>query len=300
MSNIREIRKLTLEERIRLYNEAINFRKKYGWGRVLIARKIGVLPGTVEGWINKGVKPTTKYNMFRCKVSRELSYVIGVIFGDGSVTKSGYISLKAMDRDFVEKFALCLTKILNKNCPVRKSKGVYYVWIGCKLFCNFIRNGFEYLKPFIESYPKDFIQGFADSEGSPNVTIYRDRSKKRFDARVVVATNTNRALLEYIQNLLRRFFDIKSNISLNVKAGKVRILKGRIVKTTKNAYRLTIDRFSDSKKFLRIIGFSIARKQEKLKDSLEIKQKYGSGTEAINAWLRLYKKVNGEWIKVEI
>lgn len=295
-----KIRSLPLEERVRLYNEAINLREKFKWGRVLIGRKIGVSPNVVGNWIHKGVKPMTKYNMFEPKPSKELSYVIGVIFGDGSITRTGYIHLSAMDKDFVNRFAFCLTKILNKNCPVRESKGVPYVWIGCRLFCDFMRNGLEYLKPFIEKFPKDFIQGLADSEGSPNVAVYKDRGKDRFDAKVVVAANTNMQLLKYTQHLLQKFFHIKSNISLNVEAEKVRVSKGRTTKTTKGAYRLTIDRFFDSKRFARLIGFSIIRKQEKLRDSLEIKQKYGSGTEAIRAWLSLYKKVNSKWVKTEI
>ena len=58
------------------------------------------------------------------KPSEDLAYVIGVVLGDGYVSKKrrvikGYnhvrIGLEARDREFVEEFARCLTKVLDRR-----------------------------------------------------------------------------------------------------------------------------------------------------------------------------------------
>ncbi|MDI6798398.1 MAG: LAGLIDADG family homing endonuclease [Candidatus Aenigmarchaeota archaeon] len=293
----RKSRDIPIQERINLHRKALRLHQKFAWGKVRIGKALNLNPNTVENWIHKGVNPSSHFTLFTPKISKEISYVIGVAFGDGSATKTGYIHLTSIDREFVEKFAHCMTKILEKTCPIRESNGLPYVWIGCKLLCNFLKKQLSYLRLFIENFPKEFIQGFADSEGSPNVTIYKDRGRGRFDVRVIVACNTNRAILKYVQNLLKNHFNIKSNIPINVRAGTVRISKGHITRTTKDAWRLTIDRFPDTIKFARNIGFSIKRKQEKLIDAIKVKQKYGRGQEAIHKWLAMYQKVGRKWIK---
>lgn len=78
------IRSLPLEERIRLYNEVIDLRKKYGWGYVRIGKKLSIPIDVVRHWLHHGRNPIRQGspNIFKPEPSSELAYVIGVIQGE--------------------------------------------------------------------------------------------------------------------------------------------------------------------------------------------------------------------------
>lgn len=141
--------------------------------------------GTLSYWFNNDVLLKGGLNKFNPIPSGELSYVLGVIFGDSNLffdknKKDFVIRLDAIDKDFVTFFSKNVSKVLNKNkdysvCVVKhknmgsiiystraRSKELYY-------FLKNLKSDFEKVKPFAEKFPKEFIQGLSDSEGCPMV-----------------------------------------------------------------------------------------------------------------------------------
>ena len=265
-------------------------------------REISISKGTLYYWCNKETKRFQK-NSFTPSPSKELSYFIGVMFGDGCATedKVNYdysLRLDSIDKEFVEKFAFCVSKLLKKekSYPIHKCKHFFSANIRSKELHEFvkeIKTNFDKAKPFIEESPADFIQGVADSEGCPDL-----KTTPCFNILICIANSTNYALLEYTKKLLKKKFLIDSKIYLTHESGETdSIINGRIITRTKDLYKLNITDFSNTKIFHSIIGFSIKRKQEKLKDAITIKNNY-SNNSRLKEWKKLYKKLrNGRWKK---
>jgi intein-encoded DNA endonuclease-like protein len=115
------------------------------------------------------------------KPSEELAYVIVVKVGDGYTyrrrrTIQGYnhvwIGLKAKDKEFVEEFARCLAKVLNRReirPGYRRSSGRYVVEVKSKTLYELLKKPVDLhrLKKYIEHCKRcvaAFLRGFADSE----------------------------------------------------------------------------------------------------------------------------------------
>jgi hypothetical protein len=62
------------------------------------------------------------------------------------------------------------------------------------------------------------------------------------------------------------------------------------------SYSLVIRRLEHLKRFDSPIGFSVRRKDQKLKDALAILPKYGRRV-APTEWAKQYLKRNGEWVR---
>lgn len=262
--------------------------------------------GTLSYWFNNDVLLKGGLNKFNPISSKELSYVLGVMFGDGNLffdknKKDFVIRLDAIDKDFVIFFSKNVSKLLNKNkdysvCAVKhknmisimystraRSKELYY-------FLKNLKVDFEKVKPFAEKFPKEFIQGLADSEGCPLIS-----ARKNFLVRVCVAVSTNKELLLFVKKLLWKKFFIKSNFYLSKKAGITdSIINGRSITRSKNLYALQISNFDNVKKFSKEIGFSIQRKNQKLFDAIFAL----SDTSVINPvtfWEYNYEKRSNQW-----
>jgi len=155
--------------------------------------------------------------------SPELSYILGVFYGDGSTTyedspsQPGYkyrIRLSAGDRNFVEEFARCLSEVTGRDeIPVTErniaggeTEG-YRTRVCCKALYQFIESDLKEHEGIIEENPAPFIRGFFDSEGSA-------------DSNRVRAVSTDKRILEYIRGLLARFFSISSHIWSEEQMGK--------------------------------------------------------------------------------
>lgn len=257
---------MSIEDRIKLYAEAMRLRKEKGWGDKRIAKALNMSVNTVAGWLYKGYSPITTGNphMPNLEPSPELSYVIGVVHGDGWISAvrserhiKKRIGLATKDRDFVKRFNINLCKVLKKknlySIYFRKSRGYYTLVATSKFLFDFLKKGWENLKHVIERYPGDFIRGFADSEGSVILA-----------SRCINLYNTNLSLLKYVQELLNEKFKITSHIFLVHGERFERDICGRTVIYTKPVYMLKIFSRDGVIKFWRLIGFSIARKQRKL------------------------------------
>jgi len=231
---------------------------KSGLSQRRVAKLLGIPARTVCNWARGQKPPAAKWE---AKPSKELAYVLGVLLGDGTVSSVEprhrfVIELLAKDYDFVREFSRCLALVLNKPFkePARKwvrhrSKYYWYVTYYSKAFylwyksldLNNLRKYVEYDKHTV----KAFLRGIFDSDGTYTYITTRRRS-------VIKLYNTNLELMRYIQHLLSEYFAIHSRINYMSTA------------TGKPYYHLTIYRKSSVDRFLREIGFTIARKISKI------------------------------------
>ncbi len=229
--------------------------------------------------------------------------------GDGNLfnnkKKSDYIiRLDAIDEDFVRHFSKCVSKILSKNKSYAvtqlkhknmdsimystraRSKELFYFIKECK-------NDFEKTKMFVEKFPREFIQGLADSEGCPTVL-----ANKNFKVGCIVACSVNELLLNFVCNLLEKEFLITSKVYLIHKLGKNdSIINGRIIKRKQNLFGLRLRTFCDVKKFSKLIGFNISRKQNKLLGGINLIENF-SHKDRVQIWKKDYVKIGRGWEKL--
>jgi intein-encoded DNA endonuclease-like protein len=205
------------ELRIKMYNDVLKLRKRglsLSKIREEIHRKYGVwiTRMTISNWL-RGV--SSPYNGRRIpslellKPSEDLGYVIGVRLGDGYTLKTNYdhiIALKAKDKEFVKKFAICLAKVLGRE-PIKprfaKNEKAYIAKVESKTLYELLKKPVDLkrIKPYVEHCPKcaaAFFRGFFDSEGRVRKEGY------------VYLHNTNYEVLVYAQKLLWKYFGIES------------------------------------------------------------------------------------------
>jgi intein-encoded DNA endonuclease-like protein len=132
----------------------------------------------------------------RAEVLPNLSYLIGILKGDGYVfdnSKVGHYSvhLHVKDRSFVESFAQALTAIgLHPSKPRQDKRGLWKVRAVSVLFFKWYQQ--TNWKQIALDHSKEFLKGFYESEGS---------AERRAGLRIY---NTNRMLLRFVQRLLHR------------------------------------------------------------------------------------------------
>lgn len=131
--------------------------------------------------------------------SSDLSYVLGVLKGDGYVSLDGYghykIALNVISERFIKSFRAALLRIKLK--PIRifiDRRGTYWTTAQSKEFYYWYKDlDFSKLKKFIEGYELDFIRGFYEAEG--NI------SKSRYTYKMRIS-NTNYEILNMISDYL--------------------------------------------------------------------------------------------------
>jgi hypothetical protein len=266
---------LPIDQRMELYNRAMELRKEKRWSFKRIAKELDINENTVGGWLYKGCVPNTRYIFPDLNKGRELSYVLGVFYGDGYASKSKNsknrpdiyiyrIGLKVVDKDFVVAFRRDILAILTKDdgYPIYavKKRGQYSCEIRNRMLYEFMKKPLEEHKPFIEKYPASFLRGFYDSEGNVHNYVGKTGACHQF----IRVSNTNLSLLLYVQNLLASHFSIFSHLTVAAKRGYINFLNGRKVVLTKDCYSLGFGHKNDVLKFYKEIGFSIKRKQDKL------------------------------------
>jgi len=266
---------LPLETRMKMYEDVLKLGRqglKYKEIQKIIYKKHRKrLPiPTAFHWINEKHNPLGKVNKFDEKPSPELEYIVGTMFSDGYKyigKKSRYsLRLDVNDREFAEKFAECLTKVLGKKKPYKpfwsKSKKQWIIE-GCSVqLYKFLDRPLEELKPYIE-HCKDcvasFLRALYDAEGSICVKIKGRKRKRR-----LYLYNTNKELLVYVQYLLKKYFGINSTLHLAIKKGSIsHFPNNKIAKTNQDEYYVYIHARS-LLNFYRCIGFTIKRKQRDL------------------------------------
>jgi len=236
----------------------------YGCTRTLISlytKKFGI------------INTRRRYNHPNLEPNGDLSYVIGVLKGDGSAyaSRKDYeyvLKLNAIDKDFVEEFSRCLTKVMNREkqyplafCAERKQ------WITIarsKELYNYYINK-EYM-PCIEQYPAGFLKGFFDSEGS----IHSSQTGGWAKQWAIECTNNDIKLLDIVEKLLFNI-GIESNRVLSSKKGTKMLFGDREYYKNKDVFKITIPS-KHHHKFARLIGFNIKRKQDRLNELILTKE----------------------------
>ena len=227
---------------------------------------------TIYDWVNGKHNPLGNVNKFDGKPSPELAYIIGVMLSDGYLyfydkNNDYFLRLAVIDREFAEKFAECLTKVLGRKRPYKPSfdrKRKRWVVMGCSvLLFRFLNRTLKELKTIIEYDEKcvsAFLQALFDGEGSIIIKIEGRRRKRQ-----LYLYNTDKKLLVYIQYLLKRYFNIDSSGPhlVRKKGNIMHFPNGRIGKTNKDVYYLYV-RTKSFLSFYRHVGFSIKRKQQRL------------------------------------
>jgi intein-encoded DNA endonuclease-like protein len=184
-------------------------------------------------------------------LSAEKSYVLGVLCGDAFINKKRLRLEIRKDTEFIAEFVRCLKEIygLDHNIIYYVPKNTWKADISNALICaDLLKYGkystFDWQIPpeIIKSRNKtiisSFLKGFYDSEGSV--------------AKYTISTSSiNKKGLLQIKELLSKL-KINSQIYLDRKY-----------------CILVISRKSERRKFLELIGFTIQRKMEKLKEALK-------------------------------
>lgn len=231
------------------------------WGKGLSLRQIGRLVGRSTEVVVRRMK---RYGIPRrprgdrpkpvdLSPCPELAYVFGVCKGDGSVhadvrSKSYYISLGCMDKDFTEEFRRCLEKITGKRIKVYLcSNRQYLVSIRSKMLYGFLKGNPMWLA---ETFPNEFVKGLADSEGCASlVKKTTSPGNTRVYPKVSISNNDLELLLE-VKKLLA---------VLGIRAGVYLSKEGK--GTRKPSYELYMARKESVLKFAKLVGFNIARKR---------------------------------------
>ena len=196
-------------------------------------------------------------------LTSDLSYILGVMYGDGYFNGNNQIGLGTKDRDFMEYFSYILKKWCNKKpskiiCS-QNTKPYYKSLLSFKDANIFIKkvveNRDKIPKQILASNNKKifsmFIKGFSDSEGS--IVILNGKYG------TIKISNQNTFVLNQIRNMM---------IKLGFDKDKIKIVLNN---KSKNGYVyiLRICSRNQLELFNQKIGFTIKRKQYRLEACLK-------------------------------
>jgi intein-encoded DNA endonuclease-like protein len=260
------------ELRIKMFDDVHKLRKR-GLSHTKIKKEIyrrygvWISKSTISYWLRGVSSPYTGRRiplLELLKPSEDLGYVIGVRLGDGYTRErsDGYvIGLEAKDKEFVERFATCLVKVLERGpIGLRKDAGKYIAEADSKTLYELLRKPVDLkrIKKYVEHCKKctaAFLRGLFDSEGHVHKRGY------------IYLHNTNYEVLVYAQKLLRRFGIESTGPWPSTKKGTTKYIRGKRYKSNEDCYYIYI-RAESAELFYRHIGFTIRRKQKRLEEYL--------------------------------
>lgn len=190
-------------------------------------------------WINNN-------GIWRPKQSKELSYILGVMKGDGNIYKKR-IQFRTIDKIFAEKFAHYLHKIGIHSYPMfvekrsinpnyKNSKDVYCIFASSMLFARWYNGlSLENLEEEVSDFLEEFLCGFYESEG----TIYDNHGYLR-----ITISSTDKGLLHFVYQSIRHL-GFKPTFILN---------KRNYRPNHKICYRVTICKQKEVPKFIETIN----------------------------------------------
>jgi len=232
---------------------------------------VKISKATVIRWCKGMHNPFNKIKRLNLSTSSELAYIIGVYFGDASLSERSNsiyrIRLKVVDKEFAEAFRNALVSIgLNPKLGIENDKNRgsrWYVEANSKSLYMFLNQPKEKLFEVAKEYPREFLRGFFDSEGY----VFVDRHNPR--RAYVSVSNYDRDILEFCQELLDEL-DIHSKIYLSRGEGTPVRIRGKLYHYTRDFYELRIYRRKSIVKFALEVSFTIQRKRKKLQRFLEV------------------------------
>jgi len=275
VDNMINLKELSQKEILELMGYVKSLRKQnFSYSQISkkieVERNIKISKSTIIRWCKNSNNPFNKTKFIDLSPSPELSYIIGVYFGDANIyyrkkTGSYYFRIKVVDKDFVDVVKNSLIKLgLNPTISYVEEKtrsNRWHVEASSKSLYKFLSQDKEELFKVAEKYPEDFLRGFFDSEGCVN---WSEKHRRLF----VSCSNYDLNVLKFCQELLDNL-DIGSRIFLTKRKGTEVIIRGEIYRYNNDLYELRIISKIEIVKFANIIGFSIKRKQEKLEKALK-------------------------------
>lgn len=259
---IQEIRKNYSDGIVKIKgHKLVNASRKYfgSWKNAIKESNVEIKKFGIENYIN-----STSIIM-----SKEKAYLLGVLVGDGYMTKSKTkykhflhrVSLKVKDKDFAETFANYGEMIYGIKPTIYHYKLYEVNFISKNIFLDIKKYGKFGTKEW--RVPTDvktknefkcmFLKGFFDSEGS--VGYY-----EKYNLRALNCCSSNLVGLLEVQNLLTSL-----GITSKIKSGYSSPKSFKVILM----HYLHIYGKENFKKYNQLIGFSIKRKQEKLKQLLQ-------------------------------
>lgn len=229
---------------------------------------VSVSKATVLRWCKGKHNTFNKTKRVNLEPSPELAYIVGAYLGDASVSERNYqyrIRLKVIDRDFAQSFERALKSIGAKprigfeHNQDRTDR--WWVEVTNKELFMFLKGPKDMLFEVARVYSREFLRGFFDSEG----TVVFNRESRTLQ---VSASNYDLEVLTLCEKLLKKL-NIDSKIYLHRKKGTPVNIRGKMYQYNSDLYRITILRRQSVLNFYREVGFSIQRKQHKLKEALE-------------------------------
>ncbi|GBC69090.1 hypothetical protein HRbin01_00782 [archaeon HR01] len=265
--------------RIKLYEDVLKLRQRGLTYRNIIdeiyrVHQVRMNKSHISRWLRGLHSPYNGIHTPFLKPSENLSYIIGVVAGDGCVwrrskPRKGYrdclVGMEVKDRDFAEEFSRRLAVVLGREPPRPRLKkdGKWVVSVMSAVLYQLLKKPVDIrkIKPFVE-YSDEciamFLRGFFDSEGS----VFKEGTIRVY--------NTDYRLLCYTIKLLERLgIETTKQPKLLLPAGTVHRdhTTGKLYKRRKDYYYFRISRRSNQR-FYKTIGFSIMRKKQRLEDYL--------------------------------
>lgn len=219
---------------------------------------------TINAWRSGRHSPYGRVHQLQTVNSPDLSYLIGVNFGDTSHRKGNWqhdytTRLRVKDEDFAREFARAASRVLGVR-PTKvwldRKTGLWQTDVNSMLLYRFLNRQLDELKIHIEHCVKcvaAFLRGFLDAEagvGKSELSV----------------ANGHCDLISYVQILLKKYFLIESTGPYQVgpPPGTMKTIKGRIVRVNMYSYVIRIRTIS-LRSFEEAIGFTLARKKEALR-----------------------------------
>ncbi len=273
---------------------------------VSIARQLSVLhslsldPGTVRHWVVGDRNPLIQRSRFNKEPSRELSYIIGSIIGDGCIVpKEKVVKLEVADRDFAEAFNTNMARLFSRRTPNRimvKRFKVDRLPLYVVRYCSgqlerLLESPLAKLLEIASVFPREFLRGLFDAEGHVDVGVGRTLHL------TVGAENSDRHLLLYARRLLDSL-GIDSRIYQKRRAGSSKVIRGAEFLMKQTSYSLVIGKIECMRVFAEEVGFSISRKLGKMQDAIRLIDAVEAPARP-RSWVQLYSKEKGEWIRRE-
>jgi DNA endonuclease len=219
-----------------------------------------------KSWVTGESSPYGRVYRLPKEPTPDLAYLIGANLGDTSRAKSSWhhnytIRLRVRDEVFAREFSRAATATLSAK-PFKvffdKKRGLWQTDVNSMLLYRLLAKPLKRLRPYVEHCIKctaAFLRAFFDAEGSSA-------------GGYVSCSNTNKNVMSYIKRLLESTFSL--SVSRLVKSGKAPgnqvQIKGKWYMVNKQCYKLSIGR-RDSMRFIRLIGFTIQRKQDGISSS---------------------------------
>jgi len=211
------------------------------------------------------------HNRFIPRYNKTLSYVLGVIYGDGWVCESGrkgrdvkekMVGLENRNKKFVQSFVETLEDLGLHAYVTEKEKYGKKFYRGVSYSSSFVEwfeeLDFSEVQDFVseDSFFYPFVRGFYESEGSicrPKKKTCKEKGKGWRSHIQIRMYNTNKELLSFISSGLNER-GIKSRIYLNREKGEDYKIRGRQVTRKKNLWMIVMSGVKHTKKFLKKVS----------------------------------------------